>query len=313
MSGLSARDIGHRVVVRYRLPEPVDGHTRTDVLGVLQALDGQGLVVRRADASLEAVPLDRVEAAKPIQAIPLRRVDRDQLLLATGLNRPAAETIQLGDWLLRASGGWTGRGNSLLPYGDPGMPVEKALAEVADFYRTRRLPPLALTVLGSPLEEVLRDEGWVDARPHQSDVLILHTSIDLVNADPGYEVQVTDRPDDEWYDATAEVVPAIGRQMLEGPTGPVGFASIRIDGQIAAVGRGAMTGHWLGIDTVHVRDAYRRRGLGTAVLRGLARWAGSLGARRTYLEVVEENTPALTTYTTLSFTEAYRYRYRTLP
>lgn len=312
MSGLSARDIGHRVVVRYRLPEPVDGHTLTDILGVLQAFDGQSLVVRRADASLEAVPLDRVEAAKPIQAIPLRRVDRDQILLATALNRPAAETIQLGDWLLRASGGWTGRGNSLLPYGDPGMPLDKALAEVAEFYRARRLPPLALAVLGSPLEEVLRDEGWVDARPQQSDVLILHTSIDLVNADPGYEVSVTDRPDEQWYAATEVTIPAIGRQVLEGAE-RAGFASIRIDGEVAAVGRGAMTGHWLGVDAIHVLEPYRRRGLGTALLRGLARWAGAQGARRTYLEVVEENTPALTTYTTLTFTEAYRYRYKTLP
>ncbi|MFC0629166.1 GNAT family N-acetyltransferase [Kribbella deserti] len=313
MSGLSARDIGHRVVVRYRLPEPINGHHLTDVLGVLQAYDARQLVVRRSDASLQAVPLDAVQAAKPIQPIPLRKVDREQILLATGLNRPAIETVQLGEWLLRASGGWTGRGNSLLPYGDPGLPLEKALAEVADFYRVRDLPPLALTVLGSPLEEVLRAEGWVEARPEQSDVLLLHTSIDLVNADPGVEIVIDDKPSEPWYDATAEGVPPVGRKMLEGAAPPVAFASIRVDGQIAAVGRGALTGHWLGVDAIHVREPYRRRGLATAMLRGLARWAGPLGGRRTYLEVLEDNQPAMATYTTLGYTEAYRYRYKTLP
>ena len=72
-----------------------------------------------------------------------------------------------------------------------------------------------------------------------------------------------------------------------------------------------MTGHWLGVDAIRVADSCRRRGLGTAIVQGLARWAGSRGGRRTYLEVLLENTPAITTYTRLGYHEAYRYRYLT--
>jgi len=72
-----------------------------------------------------------------------------------------------------------------------------------------------------------------------------------------------------------------------------------------------MTGHWLAVDAVRVSADFRRRGLGTAVVQGLARWAGPLGGRRTYLEVLLENEAAMATYTRLGYREAYRYRYLT--
>ena len=52
----------------------------------------------------------------------------------TDLERVAAahwrgtEEEWLGDWLLRAASGFTGRANSALPLGDPGLPLDDALA-----------------------------------------------------------------------------------------------------------------------------------------------------------------------------------------
>jgi len=48
----------------------------------------------------------------------------------------------LGGWLLRAAGGFTGRANSALPLGDPGMPLDEAIAAVTRWYRDRGLPPM---------------------------------------------------------------------------------------------------------------------------------------------------------------------------
>lgn len=311
MSVLSARDIGHRVVVRHRLTDDPDGHRFTDVLGVLQTLDADSLVVRHADSTLHRIALSDVAAAKPIPPVPLRRVDLDQLFLATALGRPAAETSYVGEWLLRASSGWTGRANSLLPAGNPGVPVAEALATAEEFYRAHSLPPLALVRLNTSIIEEFRVHGWVDARPEQADTLVLHASLDLVNAEPPYEVRISEQPDEDWYAATFHGdPPAPARVVLEGAP-QAAFASIRLDGRTVAVGRGSMTGHWIGIDSVRVDEAYRRRGLGTALMRGLTRWAGGLGGRRTYLEVVEENTPALAAYLNQGYAEAYRYRYLT--
>jgi GNAT superfamily N-acetyltransferase len=307
VSGLSARDIGHRVVVRHQLP---DGQL-TDVLGVLQVYGEDSLVVRHIDSSLHQIRLESVSAAKPIPPMPLRPVDVEQLFLTTALGRPAVETSYVGQWLLRASGGWTGRANSLLPAGDPEMPLADVLKQAEAFYQEHDLPPLALVRLGTPLAEEFHQLGWVDSRPGEADAVVMHATLDLVNAEPAYEVSLAEKPNDEWYDAAFEdEVPAAAPAVMEGAP-KTAFASIRLDGQVAAVGRGSMTGHWVGVDAVRVLPAYRRRGLATAVLQGLTRWAGAQGGRRSYLEVVESNVAAMTTYTNLGYTEAYRYRYLT--
>ena len=306
MSGLGARDIGHRVVVRHRIPGGL-----TDVIGVLQSWAPDSLTVRHADSSVHEIRAVDVTAAKTIPEMPLRPVDVEQLFLATALGRPAVETSYVGHWLLRASSGWTGRGNSLLPAGSPGMPVAEALKHTEAFYDERGLPPQALVRLGSPEAEALRSSGWVDARPSQSDVLVMHTTLDHVNAAPPYDVLVAEHPTDAWYAAAFDgPVPEPAPAVLEGAPNAV-FASVTLDGQVVAVGRGSMTGHWLGIDAIRVDAGYRRRGLGTAIVQGLARWSGPLGGRRTYLEALLENTAAMATYTRLGYREAYRYRYLT--
>jgi GNAT superfamily N-acetyltransferase len=304
--GLSARDIGHRVVVRHRIPGGL-----TDLIGVLQSWQPESLAVRHTDSTVHELRTADVTAAKPIPELPLRPVDVEQLFLTTALGRPAVETSYVGQWLLRASSGWTGRANSLLPAGSPGMPVAEALKHAEAFYDERGLPPQALIRLGSPEEEAVRACGWVEARPDQSDTLVMHTTLDHVNAEPGYDVLLEEHPGTAWYEAAFDdAVPEVAAKVMEGAPRNV-FASVRLDGDIVAVGRGSMTGHWLAVDAIRVDPAHRRQGLATAIVQGLARWAGPLGGRRTYLEVVEENVAAMTTYTRLGYREAYRYRYLT--
>ena len=49
-----------------------------------------------------------------------------------------------------------------------------------------------------------------------------------------------------------------------------------------------------------------------AIVKGIAEWARSHGARSLYLQVAEENTAAIATYEKLGFVTAYEYWYREL-
>ena len=73
-----------------------------------------------------------------------------------------------GGWLLRAGDGFTGRANSALAVGDPGVPLDDALAAVCDWYHARGLPamlavPMRIpgpTASPSALDDQLAERAW---------------------------------------------------------------------------------------------------------------------------------------------------------
>ena len=84
---------------------------------------------------------------------------------AAAVHWQAAETTTLGGWLLRADSGFTGRANSALPLGDPGMPLARAFDQVEAWYRGRGLPPMIaipgpVGAVGGPMDALLAARGW---------------------------------------------------------------------------------------------------------------------------------------------------------
>ena len=83
---------------------------------------------------------------------------------AAALHWQAPETEPLGEWRLRAAAGFTGRANSALPVGDPGLPLPEAVAAVEDWYRRRDLRPMIVLPQGAgpdPLPAYLAERSWV--------------------------------------------------------------------------------------------------------------------------------------------------------
>ncbi|MBJ7452030.1 MAG: GNAT family N-acetyltransferase, partial [Blastococcus sp.] len=80
------------------------------------------------------------------------------------------EEERLGDWLLRAGGGFSGRANSALVVGNAPGPLADAVASVARWYATRDLPPKA-QLPGPPgaADAAFAAAGWARAE----DVLVL--------------------------------------------------------------------------------------------------------------------------------------------
>jgi N-acetylglutamate synthase len=251
----------------------------------------------------------------------------------------AADTGRLGEWLLRADGGFTGRANSALPLGDPGLPLAGAVDEVGAWYRARGLPPMIVIpgplgaaapdggLAGDPLDALLAARGW---RVRPAPVVVVMAA-DAGRAGgtgrsaggrPGPEVPgaawavtFAAHPDEAWlaryHFRGAELPAGAVRLLLSAPW--QAFASLAVDGETAAVGRVSVAAGWAGITAVDVDPRYRRRGLGTMMTRALAAEAARQGVRRIFLQVEEDNLPARALYARCGFAAVHRYHYRVAP
>lgn len=310
MPVLSAQHIGGRVVIRVNVGVR-DGRPKyTDVLGELLKFSDRCLVVRTDDGTEREIDPADVAAAKPIPPRQPRFSAIDGLERAAAEHWPAPDTEWLGDWLLRAAEGWTNRANTVLALGDPGLPVEEALAYVHRWYAARGLPvgfavPLPLS---RRLDAHLERLGWRNV--FDVDVRARGLGDWTAPEDRGLPaVHVDEAPTDAWLAMTAArrgELPPVALSVLTGAP-RTGFASVYEDGELIAIGRGTVGGGWLGLSAVDTAAHARRRGLATHVIDALVRWSG---AERAYLQVEQDNTGALALYEGLGFTLHHTYRGR---
>jgi GNAT superfamily N-acetyltransferase len=224
----------------------------------------------------------------------------------------AQEEEQLGDWLLRAAGGFTGRANSALVVGDPGLPLAEAVAAVARWYDHRDLAPRAMLpgVQARRADAAFAAAGWERSAP----VLVLTAPLGTP-PEPVVPVELAGTPDDAWLAVYAggEVLPAAARPVLTSADDVV-FAAVRPSpGRPVAVARGVLTDGWLGVAAVSVDPGHRRQGLATALLDALSGWAVGRGGHSVYLQVTEDNAPARELYRRAGLIEQHRYWYRHRP
>lgn len=303
MARITSGDVGRRVTVRRQVPGGL-----SDVVGDLVSCTDDQLVVRDKDDTEHELSQADVVAARVVRPLPAAaRAAELERVAAAGW--PAVEVEPLGDWLLRAAGGFTGRANSCLAVGDPGMPHEAAADAVRSWYTARGLAPAAATVLGSREDDGFAALGWA---PSPTVLVQVADLADLAQDPSG---TVLDAPSEAWlarYTARGEVTD-VGRRVLTGGD-TVGFAQADLTGlQPAAIGRGVVVGEWLGISAVEVAADARRSGLATQITAALAAWGAREGARRAYLQVQADNAPARALYEGLGFRTHHRYRYRRYP
>jgi GNAT superfamily N-acetyltransferase len=302
---LGPDDVGHRVVVRHL----ADESAFSDVLGVLVAITESEITIRTRKQEVR-VPRDRITHAKRIPDT-RRLTTTESLERVAAAGWPAPDRDHLGQWLLRAAGGWTARGNSALAVGEPDRTLPAAVDAVVGWYTARGLPPrIALPdPVGGRLAAVLTRRDWTPSPPTQM-------RIGTLQPQDHPSVRVEPAPRAEWFTAVAGykgALPDVARSILTGV--PVaGFAGCYADdGSAVAVGRGVVTDDWLGISLVYVDPRHRRQGLGRAVVGTLVAWAVNAGATRGYLQVEAHNTAAVTMYAHLGFEVHHTYRTWTSP
>ena len=231
----------------------------------------------------------------------------------------------LGDWLLRAAEGFTGRANSVLPLGDPGLPLDEALTAVTDWYRARGLPPMIVVPTaagadstGQTLDENLSARNWAP-RPGPAFVMVADLPLTGLRPDSlpaDREVRVTSEPGDAWaamyHYRGQDYLPPIARTVLTSAEAQ-SFVSITSGDELLAIARLSVAGGWAGITAVEVNAAYRRQGLGTAITAAACEEAVRHGIARVFLQVEVTNAPARALYESLGFRYSHRYHYRVAP
>ncbi|MFF0259370.1 GNAT family N-acetyltransferase [Streptomyces microflavus] len=314
---ITPADVGKRVSVRRRPEGDGAGAEFTDTVGVLTSWnDGVVSITRKSGESVHIVESSLV-AGKVVPAAPARRrgpaASFRELAAVTARAWQPVESEPLGEWRLRAAGGFTRRANSALPLGDPGMPLGEAFGRIEHWYEERGLPAYIQTATGAEgTQETLCAElerhGWRREVTAEVRIAALAPVGDL-DADVT-AVRLTREPDEAWlsrYQRFSTPGPHVLRVLGSGPA--VWFATVAGGEAPAAIGRCVVDGRWAGFMAVEVAPEHRRRGLATSVMAALARRALDEGASAAWLQVEEDNEGARALYDGMGFAAHHRYHH----
>lgn len=303
----SFNEVGHRVTVRFRDP---DGGFR-DVIGTLES----ATTIRKRDGTLVEFnpcdiavwrlitpPSNRAGTGSPLS---LRIRDIELAANATWL---AKEQVKLGDWILRASGKFTKRANSVLAIGNPETTISEAIEEVKTFYRMRILTPTFHIALPTYAElgRTLEERHW------QSDntVNVMVADIDevaqisLLNNSTVEKIEISDTPSKEWISLQND------QGVLEIMTrSPARYAAFRKNGKIQGVARASNYEKWTVLTRLYVRPDERGKGLGRDLISTLLLDAQNLGASKVALQVDSRNLAAIGLYEKMGFRRHHTYKY----
>lgn len=292
----------------------------TDTVGVLTSWDNGVLSITTRAGDWVRIEESTLVAGKVVPAAPARRrgpaASFEELAPVLARAWQPVESEPLGDWRLRAARGFTRRANSVLPLGDPGVPLDEALGRVRQWYGERDLPAYLQASTGAEgtqelLCAELEQRGW--RREVSAEVRIAALApIGDLDADVS-QVRLVRDLDETWlsrYQRFDTPGAHVLKVLRSGPS--VWFASVPGDAEgaaPAAIGRCVVDGRWAGFMAVEVGPEYRRRGLATAVMTALARKALDEGASAAWLQVETDNDGARALYEGMGFAVHHLYHH----
>jgi N-acetylglutamate synthase len=303
-------DLGTTVTLQVTTPVGPIG-----VVGTLIAADAETWSVRRRDGSVSQIDVGAIVAGRVVPPSRAARAGVAEVERLAALGWRARDLAPLGEWLLRAGGGFTSRANSGLALGDPGMTLDAALEAVESWYAARGLPPrLQVTERDAPigLTTALDRRGWATSPTVHVMTAELGHVLRAVTSSTDHELRLDEQPDPAWlacYRQDEGALPPVAYDSLTNHPAAV-FASIRAGGRAVAIARAAVDDRWAGLFAVEVEPDHRRLGLGSLASAAALRWAGQRGARRTYVQVLTSNAPAIALYEGFGYAVHHDYHFR---
>ena len=223
-----------------------------------------------------------------------------ELITLADRSMPGLERMNMRDWVLRSALGSTGRANSVLPIGDPGLGVDDAIRGVESWYGDRDRPPIfQIFESADDLTAELSAAGYQPSEPTEVHI----ASIDAIRVgDPG-DVVVHDEVPDVIHTLVGD--PDRVSEITATPL----LKLVGVAGEADGCGMGVVDGTAAGIFAMRTAPDAWGRGIGTAIFAALERAADEHGVTDLWLQVEHSNTRALEWYERIGFRRVDRYRY----
>jgi N-acetylglutamate synthase len=223
-------------------------------------------------------------------------------------------------WLLRLSPGKAKRGRSVNPHFGSSLPLAGKIDHCERVYAGRSLPALfRITPFGKPaeLDDALHGRGYVAFDRTLVQVVALDGDLPRDGHRDGVELVAP--PIAEFVEAAGELRGSTAEQRtahLERlACTPLAMRAIvaRVDGRVVACGQVAMERDLAGVYDMVTAHDMRGRGIATRIVRALLAWARAQRATHAFLQVNDDNAPALAVYGRFRFATLYTYHYRARP
>jgi ribosomal protein S18 acetylase RimI-like enzyme len=300
--------IGARVSIRFHDPE---GGFR-DLVGYLESENtlrnrhGELIEFDREKIALYKVIEEKINLAGHGAPLSVRIQELENVLTATW---PPVKQELFGKWLLRTSGKFTMRANSVLPcgkapFGEPPEEIDEAIAHVIAHFEKHGLVPTFSIPLPTyqELDSKLFDNGWIEkVRAH---VMVGDIAPLAMNKNK-FKTTISESFDDAFLalqddHGVAELMRSY----------PALYASVFDGEKLIGVGRTSHADGWSALSRVFVDPAYRGQGVSKLIVNALLGASFEAGIKKSVLQVDSKNTVAISLYSSLGFSFHHEYVYR---
>jgi hypothetical protein len=228
---------------------------------------------------------------------------------------PALQAHLYDGWVLRFADGYTRRANSVNPIYGSTIDIEEKISYCHKLFRYKGLNlvfKMTRDVYPADLDQILMDYQY--SRKADSFVYMIDLSVVKIGETPVTHDSID--LEDRWLNAFVRLNDVVKHKptlqsMLNNLVQPRCFTHIEDKGRIVACGLAVLEQDMVWLFDITVNEDFRKQGFGNQVTHSLLRWARSMKAQRAYLQVMQENEPALHLYRKLGFKEEYKYWYRT--
>jgi len=300
--------IGARVSIRFHDPE---GGFR-DLVGYLESENtlrnrhGELIEFDREKIALYKVIEEKINLAGHGAPLSVRIQELENVLTTTW---PPVKQELFGKWLLRTSGKFTMRANSVLPcgkapFGEPLKEIDEAIAHVVAHFEKQGLVPTFSIPLPTyqELDSKLFDNGWIEkVRAH----VMVGDIAPLAMNKSKFKTTISESFDDAFLalqddHGVAELMRSY----------PALYASVFDGEKLIGVGRTSHADGWSALSRVFVDPAYRGQGVSKLIVNALLGASFEAGIKKSVLQVDSKNTVAISLYSSLGFSFHHEYVYR---